>query len=238
MNPLQRLTDIYTMTSYIMEHMDKETPSKESARLDEIGQTTLAIAELLKTIESDTGAKTREQFGTCIQTLNEGTGKILEELTAIKESMDTDKETTTKLYDRIEEVYVSYTGILEQSTKSLEIQRQSYNTKLAGLTKELGALLILTKSLDDKVLSKEQMAEMINEVEVQLAEVIEADRKQNEIYEANTTELKEMVAEIKESYASLNETLSATDSNFKTAVSRLDLLLMQVRLLVEGRNRS
>lgn len=238
MNPLQRLTDIYTMVSYIMEHMDAETPKKENAQLDEIGKTTLAIADLLQTIETNTGADARKQYGACIKTLDEGANKILEELSTIKDFIDTDKTDTKKLYDKIEEVYISYTGILEQSTKSLEIQRQSYNSRLAGLTKELGALLRLTKSLDDKVASKDEMAEMLSQVEEQLSEVIEADKRQNEIYESNAKELKSMIEEIKDSYASLNQTLSATDENFKTAVSRLDVLLMQVKLLVEGRKRS
>ena len=47
-----------------------------------------------------------------------------------------------------------------------------------------------------------------------------------------------MVSEIRTSYKDLNQTLAATDENFKTAVSRLDVLLMQAKLLVEGRNRS
>ena len=238
MNPLQRLTDIYTMVSYITEHMDAETPKKENAQLDEIGKTTLAIADLLQTIETNTGADARKQYGACIKTLDEGTNKILKELSAIKDFIDTDKTDTRKLYDKIEEVYISYTGILEQSTKSLEIQRQSYNSRLAGLTKELGVLLHLTKSLNDKVASKDEMAEMLSQVEEQLSEVIEADKRQNEIYESNAKELKSMIEEIKDSYASLNQTLSTTDENFKTAVSRLDVLLMQVKLLVEGRKHS
>lgn len=238
MNPLQRLSDIYTMTSYIMEHIDKNTAEKESARLDEIGQTTLSIADLLKTIETQTGAESRKQFGDCIKTLNEGTEKILEELTAIKTSMDTDTNNTTKLYDQIENVYVKYTGILEQSTKSLELQRQSYNAKLSGLTKEMNELLVLMQSLYDKVVSKEEMVTLIDQVEDQLSAVLEEDRTQREQYENNTKELCAMVSEIRTSYKELNQTLAATDENFKTAVSRLDVLLMQAKLLVEGRNRS
>lgn len=238
MNPLQRLSDIYTMTSYIMEHLDKTSAEKESTHLDEIGQTTLSIAELLRTIEQQTGAGTREQFGNMIQTLDAGTQSILEELTRIKESMDEDTGTTTKLYDRIEEVYVNYTGILEQSTKSLELQRQSYNAKLSGLTKELNELMVLTRSLDKKVINRDQMGELISQVNDQLSEVLEADRIQKEQYEENTKELRAMVSEIRTSYTELNKTLAATDENFKTAISRLDVLLMQAKLLTEGRNRS
>lgn len=238
MNPLQRLSDIYTMTAYIMEHLDKTSADKESTHLDEIGQTTLSIAELLRTIEQQTGTETREQFGNMIRTLDAGTQSILEELTRIKESMDEDTGTTTKLYDRIEEVYVNYTGILEQSTKSLELQRQSYNAKLSGLTKELNELMVLTRSLDKKVINRDQMGELISQVNDQLSEVLEADRIQKEQYEENTRELRTMVSEIRTSYTELNKTLAATDENFKTAISRLDVLLMQAKLLTEGRNRS
>ena len=152
--------------------------------------------------------------------------------------MDEDTGTTTKLYDRIEEVYVNYTGILEQSTKSLELQRQSYNAKLSGLTKELNELMVLTRSLDKKVINRDQMGELISQVNDQLSEVLEADRIQKEQYEENTKELRAMVSEIRTSYTELNKTLAATDENFKTAISRLDVLLMQAKLLTEGRNRS
>ena len=98
--------------------------------------------------------------------------------------------------------------------------------------------MVLTRSLDKKVINRDQMGELISQVNNQLSEVLEADRVQKEQYEENTRELRAMVSEIRTSYTELNKTLAATDENFKTAISRLDVLLMQAKLLTEGRNRS
>ena len=44
-----------------------------------------------------------------------------------------------------------------------------------------------------------------------------------------------MIQDVDQSYRHLNETLESVDGSFKTAVSRLDVLLMQMNLFTEER---
>ena len=235
MNPLQKLADIHSMITYIKEHVSAEPIALDSAKLDEIGQATLVIAELLESIKEDTGNGARERYAEYVAQVNENAEKILEQLKTIKADVDSDKEATNELYRKIEEVYVEYTGILEKSTKTLELQRERYSGDVETLTEEVSKLVTATESLDKKTMNKEEMLELLSGVETQLTSVIEQDKALNDAYERNSRQLQEQVNEISKSCQSLNQTLLSVNESFTTAVSRLDVLLMQVNVLRKGK---
>lgn len=235
MNPLQKLADIHSMITYIKEHVSAEPIALDSAKLDEIGQATLVIAELLESIKEDTGKGASERYAEYVAQVNENAEKILEQLKTIKDDVDSDKEATNTLYRKIEEVYVEYTGILEKSTKTLELQRERYSGDVETLTEEVSKLVTATESLDKKTMNKEEMLELLSGVETQLTSVIEQDKALNDAYERNSRQLQEQVNEISQSCQSLNQTLLSVNESFTTAVSRLDVLLMQVNVLRKGK---
>lgn len=235
MNPLQKLADIHSMITYIKEHVSAEPITLDSAKLDEIGQATLVIAELLESIKEDTGKGASERYAEYVAQVNENAEKILEQLKTIKDDVDSDKEATNELYRKIEEVYVEYTGILEKSTKTLELQREHYSEDVETLTEEVSKLVTATESLDKKTMNKEEMLELLSGVETQLTDVIEQDKALNDAYERNSRQLQEQVNEISQSRQSLNQTLLSVNESFTTAVSRLDVLLMQVNVLRKGK---
>ena len=235
MNPLQKLADIHSMITYIKEHVSAEPITLDSAKLDEIGQATLVVAELLESIKEDTGKGASERYAEYVAQVNENAEKILEQLKTIKDDVDSDKEATNELYRKIEEVYVEYTGILEKSTKTLELQREHYSEDVETLTEEVSKLVTATESLDKKTMNKEEMLELLSGVETQLTDVIEQDKALNDAYERNSRQLQEQVNEISQSCQSLNQTLLSVNESFTTAVSRLDVLLMQVNVLRKGK---
>lgn len=235
MNPLQKLADIHSMITYIKEHVSAEPIALDSAKLDEIGQATLVIAELLESIKEDTGKGASERYAEYVAQVNENAEKILEQLKTIKDDVESDKEATNELYRKIEEVYVEYTGILEKSTKTLELQREHYSEDVETLTEEVSKLVTATESLDKKTMNKEEMLELLSGVETQLTDVIEQDKALNDAYERNSRQLQEQVNEISQSCQSLNQTLLSVNESFTTAVSRLDVLLMQVNVLRKGK---
>lgn len=235
MNPLQKLADIHSMITYIKEHVSAEPITLDSAKLDEIGQATLVIAGLLESIKEDTGKGASERYAEYVAQVNENAEKILEQLKTIKDDVDSDKEATNMLYRKIEEVYVEYTGILEKSTKTLELQREHYSEDVETLTEEVSKLVTATESLDKKTMNKEEMLELLSGVETQLTDVIEQDNALNDAYERNSRQLQEQVNEISQSCQSLNQTLLSVNESFTTAVSRLDVLLMQVNVLRKGK---
>lgn len=235
MNPLQKLADIHSMITYIKEHVSAEPIILDSAKLDEIGQATLVIAELLESIKEDTGKGASERYAEYVAQINENAEKILEQLKTIKADVDSDKEATNELYRKIEEVYVEYTGILKKSTKTLELQKEHYSEDVETLTEEVSKLVTATESLDKKTMNKEEMLELLSGVETQLTDVIEQDKVLNDAYERNSRHLQEQVNEISQSCQSLNQTLLSVNESFTTAVSRLDVLLMQVNVLRKGK---
>ena len=235
MNPLQKLADIHSMITYIKEHVSAEPITLDNAKLDEIGQATLVIAELLESIKEDTGKGDSERYAEYVAQVNENAEKILEQLKTIKDDVDSDKEATNELYRKIEEVYVEYTGILKKSTKTLELQKEHYSEDVETLIEEVSKLVTATESLDKKTMNKEEMLELLSGVETQLTDVIEQDKVLNDAYERNSRQLQEQVNEISQSCQSLNQTLLSVNESFITAVSRLDVLLMQVNVLRKGK---
>lgn len=235
MNIQQKLADICMMVTYIKEHVDTKPVAENIVQLDEIGKTTLKIAEMLHTVEEKTGEGTAALFESYKESIDKASDTVLEQLKEVKETLGSNTELTKSLQEKIENIYVDYTGILEQSTKKMELQRENYAEEIRRLMMEVKTLEETTRDLNEKTMTPEQISEMVNKLEKKLSDVIKQDTELNTTYEQNAEKLENMVAKIQESYQSLNDTLISVDSSFKTAVSRLDVLLMQMNLLTKER---
>ena len=233
MNTHQKLADILALVTYIKEHIDADTPAKEDSKLDEIGQATLKIAEMLEAVESQTGAKASEQFAEYKNSVSQLSENICKKLTTVKDGLDANTRLTKDLHAKIEEVYTDYTGILKQSTSKLELQRENYALEISRISKEMKSLCNMVEQLNDRTLTEDEIKELMKSLEKHLSEVIAQDKELTDAHEQNMQRLERTVQSIQDSYHNLNETLASVDGSFKTAVSRLDVLLMQASLLTE-----
>lgn len=237
MNTQQKLADIYMLATYIKEHVDTRPVHSDSNRLDEIGNVTLKIAEMLGKIETQTGDGIDNLLKDYKVDISKAADSIMTQLLKVKEVLDKNTGLTSELYEKIETIYVEYTAILEQSTKKLELQRENFAKEVENLNAEVSALTEAAKSLNEKTLTEEQISSLVGGLEQQLGEIVAQDKNLNEIYLQNADRLEDMVKGIQTSYENLNEMLASVDGSFKTAVSRLEILSMQMNLLTgEGRN--
>lgn len=236
MNTQQKLADIYMLVTYIKEHIDNESATEESGKLDEIGAATLSIANVLESIEEKTGNVAISMFHDYKDVIDKVSDQVLGQLTGVKDTLDANTNLTKDLYQKIEEIYIEYTGTLESSTKRLELHQENYNKEIAGIREEIASLTQAANDLSKKVMTEDELMSHVKALDTQLANVIERDKEWQESYENDVEGLNVIVGEIQNTYQSLNDTLLSVDSSFKTAVSRMDILLMQMDLLTkEGR---
>lgn len=231
MNVQQKLADIQMLITYIKEHLDMEPSKTESKRLDEIGKTTLEISGVLRSLEEKTGIGADNLFGEYKSIVNEAADMVSKQLKDIKTTLDTNTGLTNNLYQKIDDIYVKYTGILEESTTKLELQRENYAREIHNLISSVDTLTDMTKILDEKTMTEEQLKSLISGLEQQIYDVVGQDKALNTTYMENADRLESMINEVEQSYRNLNETLASVDGSFKTAVSRLDVLLMQMNLI-------
>ena len=231
MNPQQKLTDIHMLVTYIKDHMDTKPVTEENDKLDEIGKTTVIIAEMLQTLEQTVSVDANEEFSEYRKALGEITETIYKQLNNIKDSLDNNETKTSTLYDKVEEVYATYVGILKSSSEKLAIQNEQYTVEAKNLINEVKELVSSVKEVNQKILTEDQLQLMLQQVEEQVKQIGEQDREFNQLYLKNSASLDDMVSNIQTAYQHLDETLSSVDESFKTAVSRLDLLLMQANQL-------
>lgn len=231
MNPQQKLTDIHMLVTYIKEHMDTKPVAEENEKLDEIGKTTVTIAKMLQTLEQTVSVDANKEFGEYRKALGEITETIYSQLKDIKDSLDSNETKTSTLYDKVEEVYATYVGILKSSSEKLAMQNEQYTVEAKHLITEVKDLTSSVKEVNQKVLTEDQLQLMLQQVEEQVKQIGEQDREFNQFYLKKFANLDDMVSSIQTAYQHLDETLSSVDESFKTAVSRLDLLLMQANQL-------
>lgn len=184
MNAQQKLADIYALVAYIKEHIDENPIRNENQQLDEIGKTTLAISEMLQMLEQKTGVQTNEEFGEYRRALGDITKTIYDQLVTIKSLLDDNGQKTTELYDKIEEVYTTYVGILKESSEKLELQNNRYSQEAHNLVDEVKELVSSVNGLNEKVMTKEQLQEILHTVEQQV------DQIANQTQDFNVTYLK------------------------------------------------
>lgn len=236
MNAQQKLADIYALVAYIKEHIDENPIRNENQQLDEIGKTTLAISEMLQMLEQKTGVQTNEEFGEYRRALGDITKTIYDQLVTIKSLLDDNGQKTTELYDKIEEVYTTYVGILKESSEKLELQNNRYSQEAHNLVDEVKELVSSVNGLNEKVMTKEQLQEILHTVEQQVDQIANQTQDFNVTYLKNSERLDGMIETIQTLYTHLDKTLSSVDESFQTAVSRLNILLMQANQLARKEN--
>lgn len=236
MNAQQKLADIYALVAYIKEHIDENPIRNENQQLDEIGKTTLAISEMLQMLEQKTGVQTNEEFGEYRRALGDITKTIYDQLVTIKSLLDDNGQKTTELYDKIEEVYTTYVGILKESSEKLELQNNRYSQEVHNLVDEVKELVSSVNGLNEKVMTKEQLQEILHTVEQQVDQIANQTQDFNVTYLKNSERLDGMIENIQTLYTHLDKTLSSVDESFQTAVSRLNILLMQANQLTRKEN--
>lgn len=236
MNAQQKLADIYALVAYIKEHIDENPIRNENQQLDEIGKTTLAISEMLQMLEQKTGVQTNEEFGEYRRALGDITKTIYDQLVTIKSLLDDNGQKTTELYDKIEEVYTTYVGILKESSEKLELQNNCYSQEAHNLVDEVKELVSSVNGLNEKVMAKEQLQEILHTVEQQVDQIANQTQDFNVTYLKNSERLDGMIENIQTLYTHLDKTLSSVDESFQTAVSRLNILLMQANQLTGKEN--
>lgn len=236
MNAQQKLADIYALVAYIKEHIDENPIRNENQQLDEIGKTTLAISEMLQMLEQKTGVQTNEEFGEYRRALGDITKTIYDQLVTIKSLLDDNGQKTTELYDKIEEVYTTYVGILKESSEKLELQNNRYSQEAHNLVDEVKELVSSVNGLNEKVMTKEQLQEILHTVEQQVDQIANQTQDFNVTYLKNSERLDGMIENIQTLYTHLDKTLSSVDESFQTAVSRLNILLMQANQLARKEN--
>lgn len=236
MNAQQKLADIYALVAYIKEHIDENPIRNENQQLDEIGKTTLAISEMLQMLEQKTGVQTNEEFGEYRRALGDITKTIYDQLVTIKSLLDDNGQKTTELYDKIEEVYTTYVGILKESSEKLELQNNRYSQEAHNLVNEVKELVSSVNGLNEKVMTKEQLQEILHTVEQQVDQIANQTQDFNVTYLKNSERLDGMIENIQTLYTHLDKTLSSVDESFQTAVSRLNILLMQANQLTRKEN--
>lgn len=236
MNAQQKLADIYALVAYIKEHIDENPIRNENQQLDEIGKTTLAISEMLQMLEQKTGVQTNEEFGEYRRALGDITKTIYDQLVTIKSLLDDNGQKTTELYDKIEEVYTTYVGILKESSEKLELQNNRYSQEAHNLVDEVKELVSSVNELNEKVMTKEQLQEILHTVEQQVDQIANQTQDFNVTYLKNSERLDGMIENIQTLYTHLDKTLSSVDESFQTAVSRLNILLMQANQLTRKEN--
>lgn len=236
MNAQQKLADIYALVAYIKEHIDENPIRNENQQLDEIGKTTLAISEMLQMLEQKTGVQTNEEFGEYRRALGDITKTIYDQLVTIKSLLDDNGQKTTELYDKIEDVYTTYVGILKESSEKLELQNNRYSQEAHNLVDEVKELVSSVNGLNEKVMTKEQLQEILHTVEQQVDQIANQTHDFNVTYLKNSERLDGMIENIQTLYTHLDKTLSSVDESFQTAVSRLNILLMQANQLTRKEN--
>lgn len=231
----QKLADIHMLVNYIKEHVAVQPAVDKSDQLDEIGQTTLEIAAVLKEVETKTGSEATALFSSYRETIDNTADVVLQKLSAIKDTVDTTHSSTKDLFAKVEDVYVAYTGMLESSSKQLEIQRENYTNELKHVADNMEALTNITQKLNAKVMTAEDMTTLLAGIDKQLAEVIAQDEKLNAAQEEGTKQLNQRISNIQKTYHSLDETLVSVDESIKEAVGRMNVLLMQMEVLTGER---
>lgn len=229
MNIQQTVTDIQVMMTYIKERINLQAPLMNEKTLDGIGANVLAIKESLHDL-TENGFKEKEQSAWNAQ-MADSLEQLHGSLQEMKQQMD---QTNTERETIMEAIKDNYAACALTEKEIVELQRKQIQTEQSAskvLTEEIPVVEERLEALSAQLRETDSLSSQLEALEAHLKEVRKTDQTLNQTYLENAGRLDNLVKNIQASYHELNETLVSVDSSFRTAVSRLDVLLMQIKLL-------
>lgn len=229
MNIQQTLTDIQVLVTYVKEHLSMQAPVMDGEKLDGIGRTVLEISgklDAMGTNPSGSMMKLEDILSADMATIEGQLSKIADQ---VAEQMENAKN----LYSKVEDRYVACAGALEQVNRKQDLVIAEQTDEVRRLVDGIDGLAKSVRGLEVKVEAVGTLTEAVEALENRMVEIVKEDRELNKAYVENADRLDRMVQDIEASYHGLNETLVSVDGSFRTAVSRLDVLLAQIRALAK-----
>ena len=230
MNIAQALTDIQMLLTYIKEHVQTELVARESVKLDELAKTLLGVKTGLESLLAADTSKELDKEAALQTQLDSLTLTLSDVITALTNNQESEQA----LLGKVEERYVACAETLARAEKKQELQMDAYTEQMKQLMNELQNAVTATADVKEKLADADILSGELTALGAKIDTIEAADKQLNKTYIENAHRLDSLVEQIQTEYHALNQTLVSLDESFRTAVSRLDVLLVQAEQLGRG----
>lgn len=234
MNTQQKIADILMLVEYVKEHVEMEPHNKQNKQLDEIGLTAVSMLDILRKLDTKMNDDQEDMFTSYKTAIDTMSGKILDQLKTMVETIKETGNVSNTVLNRIEETYSTYGDTLKENTEKLTAQNTEHDKNVQELSNNVESLKTTIDDLGQKVLSKGLLDNVMNNIQNRISELTKQDQELNASYERYITATEKMTTTVAQSSAALNETLESVDDSFKTSVGRLDMILMKMDLFTKS----
>lgn len=236
MNLNQKLADIQALMAYIKEHIDAGSLTMELEKIEEIGNQTLKIAEMLKGIEQKigTGTGNASLAGEYKRAVDDMSDKMLKQLIEIKAILESTKESQSDSQQDIKELYTEYAEMVEGRIDALAKQREEYDKKVLELNTNV-------KELSETVLNASgeqggtELAALVKQLGTQMEKSIEWDKQMHASYIKSAARLESLSDKIHAAYDAMDEKMAEAEKKLAATSERLDSLLVQLEEQGKGK---
>lgn len=230
MNIAQALTDIQMLLTYIKEHVQTELAARESVKLDELAKTLLEVKTGLESLLAADTSKELDKEAALQTQLDSLTLTLSDVITALTNNQESEQA----LLGKVEERCVACAETLARAEKKQELQMDAYTEQMKQLMNELQNAVTATADVKEKLADADILSGELTALGAKIDTIEAADKQLNKTYIENAHRLDSLVEQIQTEYHALNQTLVSLDESFRTAVSRLDVLLVQAEQLGRG----
>lgn len=234
MNTEQKLVDISMLLAYIKEQIDVSPYDVQNAKLDDIGTTAIEMLSNLTDLSAKLDNTNAEQFAEYKELVCQVSDDIYAKLGEVLDTFTSSDKSLNDTLDKIDEIHSTYVGVLSENVARFNHQIDKYEQDLSTVTQSINAVSDDIKAVDQKIISRADLTEYIQDITRQLDVLMQDDKVLIEAYNTHNETVTHQLDVISNAVAGLGGHIEGITESFPTAVARLDVINVKLDMLVKS----
>lgn len=228
MNMTQSLSDIQTMLAYIKEVLEEQDAEGQTQKLDNVGEDTLSIINSIADMNTslvDMQDSILPKHQEILESNADITKEALDDLVQkIHNNEDIQQRTHADIKDIFERYEKSVSKVMSHMTENKKYQQEA----IGDINNDIDTINTNIHDINAKVLSSDDVAELVSGMEEQLQMIAETDKEVSAENQTLLTSLNEKMGTAKDLMQASSEELQTIKEMYTESNSRLSTVDMKI----------
>lgn len=230
----QRFSDIQELLKYIKAHLTVEEQTARGDELDNIAKITLDMVETLKDIKQNMGVEEKAALDEFIAKFDTTTNTLKADLENLLAELNDATEYHTNLITVINETYNKYADDLFNLHTTLKERYESNELLYTSITASLVELSTQIASTNSKILTREQLIEIVSQLNESLDTMQESDRSFEKACKHTLDTIDGQLTTANKTLRTLTTTINEIGESFTESNSRVSVVGIKVDAVLEA----
>lgn len=224
MSVTQSLSDIQTMLKYIEGLLTNKNTDEQTEHLSSIGQNTMDIINHIKTMNETLLTINDNVLSKHEEIIEHASLLTKESLDALIRKIEENESAQKVIFEDVQAIYTRYEESAAQILSVMTDNAKGQAETTVDLSRSIKEVSQNINSMNEKLLSKNDIASMLDEINNQLGVIINTDAENVRSNQASLEAINNTLLETKELIESSSGTLQSIQDMYTESTSRLSVI--------------